>query len=77
MSGQGRANVSMNALREAQALLPLASDPVIRRVAIALDAREAEGKLVGDRALQFLTREGYRRCDVAECNCGEWHKEKS
>jgi len=20
-----------------------------------------------------LRREGYRRCDIAACNCGEWH----
>lgn len=24
----------------------------------------------------FLQREGYRRCDIPECNCGEWHKRK-
>jgi hypothetical protein len=25
------------------------------------------------RAEEFIAREGYRRCDAAECNCGEWH----
>jgi hypothetical protein len=22
----------------------------------------------------FLMREGYRRCDIAACNCGWWHQ---
>lgn len=21
----------------------------------------------------FIAREGYRRCDIAACNCGSWH----
>jgi hypothetical protein len=24
-------------------------------------------------ALSFLERQGYRRCDIAACNCGKWH----
>jgi hypothetical protein len=24
----------------------------------------------------FLRREGYRRCDVASCNCGLWHRDE-
>lgn len=26
-----------------------------------------------DRVLAFLEREGYRRCDIAACNCGSFH----
>jgi hypothetical protein len=22
----------------------------------------------------FLEAEGYRRCDIAACNCGSWHR---
>lgn len=25
------------------------------------------------QAEEFIAREGYRRCDVAACNCGSWH----
>lgn len=32
-------------------------------------AQEAEAY----RALDFLRRAGYRRCDIAACNCGSWH----
>src|SRR5688572_7626575 len=27
-----------------------------------------------DKALTFLEREGYRRCDMLACACGEWHR---
>ncbi|MCP4897850.1 MAG: DUF550 domain-containing protein [bacterium] len=26
------------------------------------------------KLLAFLEREGYRKCDIAACNCGSWHK---
>lgn len=27
----------------------------------------------GQKALDFIERRGYRRCDIAACNCGSWH----
>ena len=27
-----------------------------------------------NKAEDFLTREGYRACDIPACNCGSWHK---
>lgn len=27
----------------------------------------------GRKALDFLCRHGFRRCDIAACNCGSWH----
>jgi len=27
-------------------------------------------------AEEFLEREGYRRCDMAACNCGLWHQHR-
>lgn len=28
----------------------------------------------GERALDFLERRGYRRCDMPACNCNSWHQ---
>ena len=39
------------------------------RVRTALAQARTEKK-----ALAFLEREGYRRCDIPACNCGSWHK---
>lgn len=36
---------------------------------ISLAERDAEAY----RALRFLERRGYRRCDIPACNCGSWH----
>lgn len=33
------------------------------------DARVQEAM----RALDFIERRGYRRCDIPACNCGSWH----
>lgn len=27
----------------------------------------------GQKALDFIERRGYRRCDIPACNCGSWH----
>lgn len=31
----------------------------------------------GKRALQFLQMNGYRKCDIAACNCPYWHGGKA
>ena len=28
----------------------------------------------GDTAIDVLLRDGYRRCDIPECNCKSWHR---
>ena len=37
------------------------------------EAAEAEVKRLREALEDFLRREGYRRCDIAACNCGSWH----
>lgn len=32
---------------------------------------------LGTRALRFLEMQGYRRCDIAACNCPYWHGGKA
>lgn len=34
-----------------------------------------EARQEREKAGAFLEREGYRRCDIAACNCGSWHKQ--
>jgi hypothetical protein len=41
-----------------------------REIAVA---RVAEVSHELDRREEFLSRSGYRRCDIAACNCNEWH----
>lgn len=41
-----------------------------RRTAVVLRMLQAQAS----RADQFLTREGFRRCDAPACNCGSWHR---
>jgi hypothetical protein len=35
------------------------------------------GSSLQEKALAFLEREGYRRCDIPACNCGSWHKHEA
>ena len=40
----------------------------------ALRAQLAAAREELDKAVGFLEWEGYRRCDIATCNCGRWHE---
>ena len=44
----------------------IAAAPDLAATVVALEAER-------DAALDFIRREGYRRCDIAACNCGSWH----
>lgn len=43
----------------------------------AADAELRKAREIADAELHdaeaFMSREGYRRCDIAACNCGSWH----
>jgi hypothetical protein len=61
---------------------PIADD-VGAKVSAAFDAyeaaitaaasRSAAAEQGRDKALDFIEGRGYRRCDIAACNCGGWH----
>lgn len=36
-------------------------------------ARMLELEAENDKALDFISSRGYRRCDIPACNCGSWH----
>lgn len=49
--------------------LEVAAAAEVRKLQAAL----AEANARAERAEGFIGREGYRRCDIAACNCGSWH----
>lgn len=38
-----------------------------------LERERDEARAEVDKRDDFLRHEGYRRCDIAACNCGSWH----
>lgn len=54
--------VPEDAMKSWNTRTPISEQPV--------DWRERED---GKRALQFLQMQGFRRCDIAACNCPYWH----
>lgn len=57
-----------------ECVLLLASDFELMRLAL-LDGEGAGGEAQAQLrdALDFIARNGYRRCDIPACNCGSWH----
>jgi streptomycin 6-kinase len=76
-SAQARARVA----HHGQGGLERASDfcnvddlcPSCERITELLATVAAEARAEEREAVAFLERRGYRRCDIAACNCGAWH----
>jgi hypothetical protein len=49
------------------------STPALLADLTAVERERDEQTLQLNRALDFIERQGYRRCDCPACNCGSWH----
>lgn len=67
MSGYGRH-------RQVGCNVPMCQQCEAIRIDIIIKNARAEGEEAGrEQAETLLSRHGFRRCDIAACNCGSWH----